>query len=321
MNAPTSTLLSISAVERETGLSKDVLRKWESRYGFPSPERDALGERAYPEEQVQRLRLIKRLMDKGLRPSRLVNQDADALNTLAHLPPKQVSTDHHQKVENISLNLIKQANPEALRRFLYRRLMQQGIESFVLDTLCPLNDAVGEAWMRGDLNIHEEHLYSESAQWLLRDVIAHLSSSQGSPCILLTTPPEEQHGLGILMVAALFSLHGAHCISLGTQTPVQTVAEAAQAHQADIVVLSFSSAYPVRRIAPLLIELRQQLPQDSQLWAGGSGVARVSVAEDVAHITPTMSSGLAQLQAWLETYGHESSVVPSVAPSVAPLHR
>jgi len=49
MNAPTSTLLSISAVERETGLSKDVLRKWESRYGFPSPERDAVGERAYPE--------------------------------------------------------------------------------------------------------------------------------------------------------------------------------------------------------------------------------------------------------------------------------
>ena len=28
-------LLSIAAVERETGLGKDTLRAWERRYGFP----------------------------------------------------------------------------------------------------------------------------------------------------------------------------------------------------------------------------------------------------------------------------------------------
>ena len=38
----------ISAVERETGLSKDTLRMWERRYGFPAPGRDAQGERVYP---------------------------------------------------------------------------------------------------------------------------------------------------------------------------------------------------------------------------------------------------------------------------------
>ena len=36
----TDVLLNISAVERETGLSKDVLRIWERRYGFPEPRRD-----------------------------------------------------------------------------------------------------------------------------------------------------------------------------------------------------------------------------------------------------------------------------------------
>ena len=40
-------LLNISAVERETGLSKDVLRMWERRYGFPKPDRDENGERQY----------------------------------------------------------------------------------------------------------------------------------------------------------------------------------------------------------------------------------------------------------------------------------
>jgi len=31
---------NISAVERDTGLSKDTLRVWERRYGFPKPLRD-----------------------------------------------------------------------------------------------------------------------------------------------------------------------------------------------------------------------------------------------------------------------------------------
>ena len=44
--------LSISAVERETGLSKDTLRIWERRYRFPEPLRDMNGERVYSHAQV-----------------------------------------------------------------------------------------------------------------------------------------------------------------------------------------------------------------------------------------------------------------------------
>ena len=32
---------TIADVERDTGLSKDTLRVWERRYGFPLPLRDA----------------------------------------------------------------------------------------------------------------------------------------------------------------------------------------------------------------------------------------------------------------------------------------
>jgi len=73
MNDPARDLktltLSIAAVERDTGLSKDALRIWERRYGFPTPQRDGSGERAYPLEQVEKLRIVKRLMDGGHRPS------------------------------------------------------------------------------------------------------------------------------------------------------------------------------------------------------------------------------------------------------------
>ena len=63
--APISPGLPIASVERETGLSKDTLRMWERRYGFPTPERDANGERLYAPLQVRRLSQIKRLMTAG----------------------------------------------------------------------------------------------------------------------------------------------------------------------------------------------------------------------------------------------------------------
>jgi MerR family transcriptional regulator, light-induced transcriptional regulator len=69
-------LLSIGAVERETGLSKDTLRAWERRYGFPNPLRDAKGDRRYSVQQVERLRKIKRLVDHGFRPSRVIGTEA-----------------------------------------------------------------------------------------------------------------------------------------------------------------------------------------------------------------------------------------------------
>ncbi len=75
--------LPIAAVERDTGLSKDTLRVWERRYGFPQPTRDANGERVYPSEQVDKLRLLKRLMDQGHRPGKLAERTFDQLQALA----------------------------------------------------------------------------------------------------------------------------------------------------------------------------------------------------------------------------------------------
>ena len=77
----------ISAVERETGLSKDTLRMWERRYGFPKPTRDAQGERLYPAEQVARLRTLRRLIHAGHRPGKVVTLTAQALQALVQAVP------------------------------------------------------------------------------------------------------------------------------------------------------------------------------------------------------------------------------------------
>jgi len=298
MEAQTLATLNIAAVERETGLSKDVLRKWEMRYGFPAPQRDSLGERAYPADQVNRLRLIKRLMDAGMRPSRVVNLDAEGLIALAQAGEAVQPTEKRGDVAALGLDMLKQQGPEAMRQHLYRELLCHGVKRFVLDIMVPLNRAVGEAWARGELDIHEEHVYTEIVQGLLRSATTSLNNAAGSPRILLTTLPEEQHGLGILMAAALFSLHGAACVSLGTQTPVQAIARAARVHKADVVALSFSNAYPRRRIQPALDELRQQIGDASEIWAGGSGTARMASPAPGARFLPTLELAQDALKAW-----------------------
>ena len=64
-------VLNISAAERETGLSKDVLRMWERRYAFPKPSRDDNGEAAQwlnqlrkREPDAQRTRDLQALADR-----------------------------------------------------------------------------------------------------------------------------------------------------------------------------------------------------------------------------------------------------------------
>jgi DNA-binding transcriptional MerR regulator len=187
MNETAEQSLSISAVERETGISKDVLRKWESRYGFPAPLRDGLGERSYPPDQVHRLRIIKRLMDTGLRPSRIVGESVETLDALARASRVPASSLASEEVAGMTLAMLRGEDPAGLRQRLRRELLSRGVASFVQDTLTPLSEAVGEAWTRGEIGIHEEHVYTEVVQGLLRDVIANLSDPR------LKAPQQKTH--------------------------------------------------------------------------------------------------------------------------------
>ena len=291
------TLMNIAAVERETGLGKDTLRVWERRYGFPRPERDQHGERAYPFDQVEKLRLIKRLMGQGWRPGRLLAKPDEELASLA--APAEAAPDEVAggSLHLTVVDLIRQHDIPALGNALRQALHRPGLQQFVLETVSALNRAIGEAWMRGEIQVFEEHLYTEQMQALLRQAIGALPPGSGRPRILLTTVPEEQHILGILMSEALLTLEGAGCVSLGTQTPLADIGLAAQAQQADIVALSFSSAFPTRQVAPLLKQLRGMLAANIEVWAGGAGIERVTAPEGV-RIMGSLDAALEGLAQW-----------------------
>ncbi len=273
LSSPAVPGLNIAGAERATGLSKDTLRVWERRYGFPKPERDASGERLYPAEQIERLRLLKRLIDAGERPGRLMALTQDDLEArLRRLPATAVSVPAVEVGEYVEI--LKSHDIERLRRQLGRARERLGLARFVVDLVAPLNTHVGDAWMSGQLHIFEEHLYTESMQVILRDAIARVPvHGEGRPRVLLTTFPHEPHGLGLLMAEALLSLEGARCVSLGTGTPLWDIALAAQAQRADVVALSFSGYLNPNQVVEGLAELRQKLPAPIELWAGGAAPA------------------------------------------------
>jgi MerR family transcriptional regulator, light-induced transcriptional regulator len=269
-------IFSIAAVEREVGLSKDVLRVWERRYGFPAPVRDDHGERAYPASQVRRLQVIRRLIDQGHRPGKLLPMPPSELAELAVAAAAFDSSTAPSAggVLGELMSLVCGHDAQGLSQALQQRLVGQGLQSFVQDTMVPMTAAVGQAWADGQLRIFEEHLFTEVMSRLLRQAVAGLPAGKG-PLVLLTTAPEEPHGLGLLMAEAMMALQGARCISLGTQVPLGEIARAAQAHRVDVVALSFSGVFPARQVGPVLRQLREALAETVQLWAGGSGVARL----------------------------------------------
>ncbi len=280
-------VMNISAVERDTGLGKDTLRVWERRYGFPSPARDDNGERVYAAEQVERLRLMKRLIDQGHRPGRLFARSDAELAELcsSRRSPAVASDDPAACLVARTMQLIRRHDLAELRQTLNQAMLRLGLQRFVIEIVAPMNHAVGEAWMNGDFEVFEEHLYTEQIKSLLRQAIGSLPAGSGRPRVLLTTVPDEPHVLGLLMVEVLLTLDGASCISLGTQTPVFDIERAATAHQADIVALSFSGAFPGRQLAGVSSQLRQLLPASIDLWLGGSGVQRLPAQPGVVLVS------------------------------------
>ena len=262
---------TISTVERETGLSKDTLRVWERRYGFPKPSRDHNGERVYPDDQVENLHVIRQLMNRGVRPGKIVAASLAELSGRVN----DLSKAEHADAPDVSpmqdlLVLLKAHNVTALRQQLAQDLLRLGLQRFVLDMVAPLNVLVGVAWAQGRIALFEEHLYTEQIQHLLRQAIGAASQAGQAPRVLLTTLPGEEHQIGLLMAHACLAVEGAQCISLGVQTPAADIAQAARAHRAHIVGLSFSPAMQVRVASNALAALRQRLDPEIELWAGGS---------------------------------------------------
>jgi methanogenic corrinoid protein MtbC1 len=270
-------LHSIGEICSETGLSPDVIRVWERRYGFPMPIRLPSGHRRYRTGDLNRLRLIAEAVADGHRPALAVTADEASLRKLLLRGRSQAWAP----VLDPLIAAAKEMDSPQMRIRLQRALSRHPLKEFLEHVVDPLLQWVGFAWAEGSIGIHHEHLITEILEDFLRQVRLDLPAQPGKGSVLLATLPGERHRLGLLMAALLYASKGVRVELLGTDLPVASIANAAKALQVDRVAVSLSiqsSGEPTRR---LLMDLFERLPPDCQLLIGGQGAARTRKIDGV----------------------------------------
>jgi DNA-binding transcriptional MerR regulator/methylmalonyl-CoA mutase cobalamin-binding subunit len=263
-----------------TGVSSDTLRMWERRYGFPKPARNESQVRVYSDTDIERLVLIARALKAGFRSGDVIHRHAQDLRGLLHssAPAETDLKPGTPTVESLIARLTSD-DPEGLRDELRQSVAVLGPKQFLIDVAAPLVEQVGAAWAAGRLAVRHEHLLTEVLSSKLRQLLSAYEGSGGRPVVLLATLADEQHGLGLEMVALYVALSGATPRLLGVNTPAVELADAARALNANVVGVSISEASELSVTEGHLRQLLAALPRESEVWLGGKNARKVSLRD------------------------------------------
>jgi len=224
--------------------------------------------RRYTQEQVERLKLVAQALSLGHRAGDVVPLSKEQLvGLLSLVPAEEASSEEREDWLEEVFALLSGFAREGLRRLLQREAMSMGAMAFVEERVLPLLRAVGEAWHRGELHIRHEHFTTE----LIEDTLRQMRSS------LLCTLPNEQHGLGLQIVALVLALHRRPFQIVGVQTPVEEIVAVARGLSSLAVGVSVTQHTATKETGVMLQELRQQLPDHIALWIGGAGAGQLEL--------------------------------------------
>jgi len=230
----------VRVVIARTGLTADVLRAWERRYGAVRPQRSGGRQRLYSEEDVTRLTLLRRATLAGHSIAEVARLRTDALEALVDEPHAEASRavpDVESAVVRAALAATERLDGPALERTLKRAALTLGT-GFV-DRIAPrFLTAVGERWHEGMLSPAHEHLATSVVRrvldWLLD---AHVPVAR-APRLIVATPAGEHHELGAMLGAAAAVAEGWAVVYLGANLPAADIVAAAQQVRARAVALS-----------------------------------------------------------------------------------
>lgn len=272
----------IQVVSRRTGISQDVIRVWERRYHAVTPERSPTNRRLYTDEDVRRLRLLKRATTGGRRIGDVAGLPTDELEQLVHTDDEaavRVSAPvvrggaGRPAAENLEacLDAINELDEEALERELARAAVNLTAPQLLEQLLLPILHHVGEGWHDGSLRIAHEHMTSAVVRSFLGSMRSNSDMSGPRTEILVTTPAGQLHELGALMAAVTAGLDGWRPVYLGPNMPAEEIAAVAQQREAKIVALSLVHAADPSAMTGELRKIHRLVPEGTVLIVGGSG--------------------------------------------------
>jgi methanogenic corrinoid protein MtbC1 len=294
---PNNALVLQSGIERRTGFGIEQLRKWRQRFGFPPAQYGLDGKAVYSRDTVDRLVVIKRLLEAGLRPRQVVVKTAaENLKTFADLNLFKPDVGRSEST-NAFINLLGHSDSEAFKALLIKERAKHTMLDFVQDTIAPLMIGIGDAWLIGEIDVIHEHLCSSIIERYLIAETLKTKPKRAFPVFLFALPPGERHQLGLLMVEAVMAEAGAYIVNVGTDIPLNSLKLAATECKADVVVLTFSFSFPPREVLPTLAHLRRLLPPQTLLWAGGAGLSKIKRAPKGVRIMTNFEEAIKELDA------------------------
>lgn len=238
-------VLRIGELSKRSGVSVELLRAWERRYGLLKPARSPGGLRLYSPQDLQRVRVMREHLAAGLAAA-----EAAALTSQAEL---------EQEPPTLRVDALREALADALDRFdesraqrIFDRLLAlTTLDTLLLEIVLPYLHQLGERWERGQVSVAQEHFASGVVRGRLLGLARDWGRGVG-PVAVLACLPGEQHDIGLITFGLALRARGWRIVYLGSDTPVQTIEQVTRAFDSSIVVLS---AVSTEALMPVLADL------------------------------------------------------------------
>ena len=276
----------IHRVAKLTGLSKDVIRVWERRYGVVQPLRGVNRYRLYTDEDVALLRYLKAELEKGQSIGELVAEGHDALLNRAKANGMTIGerpTPYDGLIGELTATL------DPLDRAAFERRLNAAVavipfEDALHRILLPLQERVGHLWHDGQLGVATEHYVTKHIQQKVFAAMNQLPIHEYGPQVVVACPPEEQHDIAAQAAAYLCNARGCRVSYLGANVPVADLAAFCRLVNPKLILLSLTTVPSATKGADFVKELRAQLPNHAVIIVGGAAAQAHAMLFEQAHI-------------------------------------
>ena len=276
LSALRKNFLSIKTASRQTGISPNLLRAWENRYRAVCPSRTPTNRRIYSHEQIERLKLLRQATEGGHTISLVAGLSDRELRGLveAICPPSNGLRTGGEPVDAAALvkeclAAMKSLDEPALQSTLHRAESVIGTIGLFQQVIMPFQQAVGEGWARGTINVGEERFATEVLKQFLARTTSPYGGTANSPVLLVATPAGQHHVLGALLVRAVALTQGWRVMYLGVSVPTPDLVITARQCGARAVALSLIYPEDDPSLPGELLRLRELLPPDVAVIVGG----------------------------------------------------
>jgi DNA-binding transcriptional MerR regulator len=232
MVTETGPSLRIGELSRRVGVSPELLRAWERRYGLLEPARTHGGLRLYSAEDVRRVRAMQAYLQSGLsaaEAARLARSSEGAAAEPTEQPALQDMSELRAALDGL--------DAQGAHLVLDRVLGRYTLETVLVSVILPYLRDLGGRWERGEASVVQEHFASNLLRGRLLALARGWERGAG-PAALLACAPGEQHDLPLIMFGLALRAQGWRIVFLGADTPLASIAEAAADLRPGLVAIS-----------------------------------------------------------------------------------